>query len=136
MELGKLGVVYTISRGGGVMAVWPLSMVLFGELATATSIAGSLLVLIGLACSGLGVGGGERNNQAGAVAWAAVCAMSIAGYHLGYKAALLHGASPSACFALALGVSVSINLGRLGAAGRDELGGLARQRWRRLVMMG
>src|SRR4051812_11591036 len=53
MQIGKLGVVYTISRGGAVLAVWPLSIALFGEIATLPAIAGSVLVLAGLALSGL-----------------------------------------------------------------------------------
>jgi uncharacterized membrane protein len=139
MELGKLGVVYTISRGGAVLAVWPLSIALFGEIATVPAIAGSVLVLAGLALSGFGAGGSERGNQPGAVAWASACAMSIAAYHLAYRAALLHGANPSACFALSLGVSAAINLIRLVRANpgvHQEISALVRRRWPRLVMMG
>jgi len=62
MELGKLGVVYTISRGGAVLAVWPLSIALFGEVATATALAGSAVVVGGLALSGLG---GSRRGAGG-----------------------------------------------------------------------
>jgi uncharacterized membrane protein len=136
MELGKLGMVYTISRGGAVLAAWPLSIALFGERVTVPVIAGSALVLAGLALSGFGAGGSERGDRRGAVAWASACAMSIAGYHLAYKAALVHGVNPSACFALSLAVAGAINLGRLGAAGRSELGALVRRRGPRLVVMG
>lgn len=139
MELGTLGVVYTISRGGAVLAVWPLSIALFGEIATGPAIAGSVLVLAGLALSGFGAGGTGRGNQRGAVAWASACAMSIAGYHLAYKAALLHGVNPSACFALSLGVAASINLTRLLRVNPgvfQELGALVRRRWPRLLVMG
>jgi uncharacterized membrane protein len=139
MELGKLGVVYTISRGGAVLAVWPLSIALFDELATAPAMAGSALVMAGLALSGFGAGGGERGGERGAIGWASACAMSIAGYHLAYKAALLHGANPSACFALSLGVSATISIVRMGATNDGAigtLGALLRQRWPRLVIMG
>jgi uncharacterized membrane protein len=139
MELGKLGVVYTISRGGAVLAVWPLSMALFGEVATGPAMAGSVLVMAGLALSGFGAGGGGRGGERSAIAWAAACAMSIAGYHLAYKAALLHGANPSACFALSLAVSATISLARMGASGHGAfgaLGALLRRRWPRLVVMG
>ena len=47
MERGRLGVVYTVSRGGAVLAVWPLSIALFAEVATVPSLAGSVLVLAG-----------------------------------------------------------------------------------------
>jgi drug/metabolite transporter (DMT)-like permease len=207
MEIGKLGVVYTISRGGAVVAVWPLSIALFSEAATPPAIAGSLVVLAGLALSGLTAGRGGRpgtttagaagtvavtptaritaqptsqaptvrttpsptsqaptarasaqptspapaaptaartagtegaahRRPAGAVGWAIACAVSIAGYHLAYKASLDEGANPSACFALSLGVSAIINGVRLGAAGRRSLGALVRGRGPRLLLMG
>jgi drug/metabolite transporter (DMT)-like permease len=140
MELGKLGVVYTISRGGAVVAVWPLSIVLFAEAATATAIAGSVLVLAGIACSGLSAGGGEKAGRSGGIGWAVACAMSIAGYHLAYKAALEEGVNPSACFALSLAVSAMINGVRLAARGRrpdgEPLRELVRRWWPRLLLMG
>lgn len=149
MERGRLGVVYTISRGGAVLVVWPLSIALFGEDATLPALAGSAVVVGGLALSGLGAsrgGGGEREESGGrrgAVGWAVACAMSIAGYHLGYKAALREAVNPSACFALSLGVASAINGVRLaGARGRSgggaigEIGAILRRRWPRLVMMG
>jgi len=135
MELGKLGVVYTVSRGGAVLAVWPLSIALFGEVATLPAMAGSGLVLGGLVLSGLGRGGASRGVR-GAVAWAAACAMSIAGYHLTYKAALREGTNPSACFALSLGMSATLSLVRLRGGGRAALRPLVRRRWKRLLVMG
>jgi drug/metabolite transporter (DMT)-like permease len=146
MGLGRLGVVYTISRGGAVLAVWPLSIALFGEAATAAALAGSAVVVGGLALSGLGGSrGGSRGDDRGesagrraAVGWSVACAMSIAGYHLAYEAALREAVNPSACFALSLGVSAAINGVRLRGAGRGGagFGALVRQRWPRLVMMG
>lgn len=143
MGLGRLGVVYTISRGGAVLAVWPLSIALFGELATVPSIAGSAVVVGGLALSGLGGArggaGGERRDRRGAMGWAVACAMSIAGYHLAYTAALREAVNPSACFALSLGVSAVINglrLGRARGGGGEAIAGLVRRRWPRLVVMG
>lgn len=140
MELGRLGVVYTISRGGAVLVVWPLSIALFGEAATLSSIGGSAVVLAGLSLSGLGARRGGPSPSAGsaaraAIGWAVVCAMAIAGYHLAYTAALDRGANPSGCFAVALGVATAINASRLGAA-RAELMPLARQRWRQATVMG
>ena len=139
MELGKLGVVYTVSRGGAVLAVWPLSIALFAEAATGPAMAGSVLVLAGLALSGLGTGagrGGGRGDPQAALAWAAACAMSIAGYHLAYKAALREAANPSACFAVSLAVSAVISVVRLGGEGRRELRMVVRRRWPRMVLMG
>lgn len=137
MELGRLGVVYTISRGGAVLVVWPLSIVLYAELATAPSIAGSAVVLAGLTLCGFGASQIRNGtNQRAAVGWAIACAVSIAGYHLSYKAALREAVNPSACFALSLSVSALINVVRLRAAGRRALAALVRVRWPRLVLMG
>ncbi len=52
MERGRLGLVYTVSRGGAVLIVWPASIALYGEVATAAAIAGSAVVLVGLAICG------------------------------------------------------------------------------------
>jgi uncharacterized membrane protein len=145
MEHGRLGMVYTVSRGGAVLAVWPLSIALFAEAVTVPAMTGSALVLTGLAVSGLGtgrtgrtgvIGVTDRGNRRAAVGWAVACAMSIAGYHLAYKAALHEAANPSACFALSLAVSAAINVGRLGAGGRRAVGALARGRWPRLLVIG
>jgi drug/metabolite transporter (DMT)-like permease len=135
MQRGQLGVVYTISRGGAVLVVWPLSIALFSEPTTLPAIAGSLVVLAGLTLAGLG-GRDRRVGHRGAIGWAVACAVSIAGYHLAYKAALREAVNPSACFAASLGVSAAINVARLGGAGRAALGPLLRARWPRLLGMG
>jgi drug/metabolite transporter (DMT)-like permease len=145
MERGRLGVVYTVSRGGAVLVVWPLSIAMFAEVPTAPAMAGSAIVLAGLALSGLGggraaaterAGGTDQGNRRGAVGWAIACAVSIAGYHLAYKAALREATNPSACFALSLGVSAAINGSRLASGGRQAIGAVIRSRWPRLVVMG
>jgi drug/metabolite transporter (DMT)-like permease len=119
-----------------VLVVWPLSIALYAEIATVSSTAGSLLVLAGIALSGLGAGGNAQPGRREAIGWSAACAMSIAGYHLAYKAALREAVNPSACFALSLGLSAAINVARLGDAGRRAVAALARARWPRLVVMG
>lgn len=136
MQHGTLGVVYTISRGGAVLAVWPLSIALFAEHPTPTGVAGSLSVLAGLALSGLGARSAARPVARGTTSWAVACALSIAGYHLAYKAALSEATNPSACFALALAVSAAIHVTRLGRAGRAQVTALMRQRGPRLLAMG
>lgn len=136
MDLGKLGLVYTVSRGGAVLVVWPVSIALFAEAATLPAMVGSALVLVGLALSGLGARRDGRGNVTGAVTWAVACAASIAGYHLAYKAALREAVNPSACFAVSLGVSAALNLARLGGGGRQGLRALIRRRWPRLLVIG
>jgi drug/metabolite transporter (DMT)-like permease len=134
---GALGPVYTISRGGAIVLVWPLSIVAYGERLTVASAIGSMIVVAGLACaSRSGPATPDRTADRSALAWSVVCAASIAGYHLSYKAALREGGSPSAVFALALLLASLINVVRLGSHGRSAARVLAAQRWHRLLLMG
>jgi uncharacterized membrane protein len=136
LDLGRLGAVYTVSRGGAVLVVWPLSTVLFAEVATLTSTIGSAVVLLGLGLSSLGgTTAGNRAHRAG-IAWAVACAASIAGYHLCYKAALLGGGNPSATFAVSLSLSALISIARIGRPGRQILGSVLASRFLRIALMG
>ena len=134
LEKGPLGAVYTVSRGGAVLVVWPLSIILFHEIVTATSAGGSLLVLGGLVLCGVGAHGvrGAKGGVSG-VSWAVLCAISIAGYHLSYKAALQTGGASSATFAVSLSLSALISVLRID---RRELRAVFARRWPRLVLMG
>lgn len=136
MERGRLGPVYTVSRGGAVLLVWPLSIVLFGELVTASSSTGSAIVLGGLILAGLGAHRHGGAGQGSGIGWAAACAASIAGYHLAYKAALQAGGSASATFAVSLAGAAIIRIGWLGRDGRAALAGVVRARWPRVLLMG
>lgn len=137
LDRGKLGPVYTISRGGAVLVVWPLSIVLFTELVTPLSASGSALVLLGLVMCGVGAhGAGKRDGKPSGVGWASLCAISIAGYHLAYKAALLTGANGSASFAVSLGLSAILSVIRLGRDGRAALVTVVRTRLPRAALMG
>lgn len=136
LEAGPLGAVYTISRGGAVLVVWPASIGLFDETVTWTSGTGSAVVLGGLILSGIGAHGATGGKARAGVAWAIACAVSIAGYHLAYKAALEHGGSPSATFAVSLGLSAVISIARLGGAGRRAFVDVLSTRTPRIVLMG
>jgi uncharacterized membrane protein len=139
LAAGPLGPVYTISRGGALVLVWPLSVAAFGELVTIPALAGSAIVLAGLALSSAGLprrASPDPSARGGALAWAVTCAAAIAGYHLAYKAALGAGGSPSAVFAVALAVATAINLARLGAEGRRVTAAITRTRAPRVLLMG
>lgn len=139
LEIGPLGPVYTVSRGGAVLAVWPLSIALYDELVTWTSSIGSAVVLLGLVFAGLGahgIGSGAAKTDRSGVAWAAACAVSIAGYHLAYKAALRTGGASSATFAVSLGLAALLSVVRLGGEGRAALAALVRARMWQVVRMG
>lgn len=109
LDRGPLGSVYTVTRGGAMVIAWPISVALLGESMTAASIAGTVLVLAGVACSG----GGIALPRA-ALGWSMFCAFAIAGYHLAYKQALATGGSAPAVFAVSLGIATLINVLRLG----------------------
>jgi len=132
---GALGPMYTISRGGAIVLVWPLSVIAYGESVVLTSVVGSAIVLGGLVLSSTGASSSRRTDRS-ALAWAIACAASIAGYHLAYKAALRCDGNPSAVFALALALASAINVARLGREGRRVAAALVRTRTWRVVMMG
>jgi uncharacterized membrane protein len=135
LERGRLGVVYTVSRGGAILVVWPVSIALFGEHVTTPAAIGSAVVIAGLTLSSMGTRD-ARAAGGGALAWACTCAVAIAGYHLAYKAALREGGSASAVFACSLAVASAINLLRLGTAGRAVVAELLRTRLPRIALMG
>jgi uncharacterized membrane protein len=139
LTAGPLGPVYTISRGGALVLVWPISVAAFAERVTLPALAGSAIVLAGLALSSAGLPrrpAADPAARGGALAWAVVCAAAVAGYHLAYKAALAAGGSPSAVFAVALAVATAINLARLGAEGRRVTAAITRMHARRVLLMG
>ncbi len=138
LERGPLGPIYTISRGGAVIVVYPLSVLLFREAVTLPSLVGSGLVLLGLVLSGLRRRGPAdgRTMVPTATAWAVACAFAIATYHLAYKAALDAGGASSAVFAVSLSFATAINLVRTGPAGRRVIGALLGASWPRVILMG
>ncbi len=130
LDRGPLGPTYTISRGGAIVLVYPISIALFGEGVTLASATGSAVVFGGLALAGSRTGD-HRDLTGRGLAWALACVASIAGYHLAYKASLHAGGNPSAVFALALAVATAINALR----SRDVVA-YARERLGRVVVMG
>lgn len=131
LSLGPLGPVYTLSRGGAVILVWPISVWVWHEPVHVLSIVGSAMLLVGLACAGA-----ERGTSRRAVQWALLCAGFIAAYHLAYKAALQAHGEPSAVFAISLGFASVINLLRLGATGRAAAKTMLQKRGWRLISIG
>lgn len=100
----KYGVVYTIARGGAMLIVWPAGALLLHEPLSARGALGACIVGIGLF---LVAGGHTRaGSQRGGRTFAALCAASIAGYHLCYDRALAAGAREGPLFAVALVVAL------------------------------
>lgn len=126
LERGALGTVYTVSRGGAIVVAFPLSVALLHEHLDGFGVAGAVIVLAGIALSG-----SPRAANRAAVAWAVVCAIAIAGFHLAYKASLNAGGSSSAVFAVALAVATGLNALRI-----RGVAAVVRVRWPRIVTIG
>lgn len=112
LSRAPLGAVYTVVRGGALLVVWPVSVLVLGERLTAARILGTLLVLLGLASAG-----SPRGTKGRAMLVAALCACFVGGYHLAYKVALSEGGRPEIVTALSLTIAALVNLGRARAAG-------------------
>jgi len=126
LDRGPLGTVYTVSRGGAIVVIYPISIALLHEHVSALAIAGSAVVLAGVVLTGM-----PKAANRSALAWASVCAVAIAGYHLAYKLALESGGSSSAVFAVALAVATGLNAARV-----RGVTGVLRARTGRIVLMG
>jgi drug/metabolite transporter (DMT)-like permease len=105
-----LGSAYGLSRGLGLLLVWPASHLIFGEALGAQDIAGVSLLAGGLFTLAQGA------PSLRGVALAALCGATIAIYPLSYKQALSVGVDPYALYAASLGLSVPGQLVALGPA--------------------
>jgi len=104
LRLLPLGTAYGLSRGAGLLLIWPFSIALFAEPLTAPTLAGALLLSLGLFL--LITRAGSRLG----LVMAALCALTIAAYPLAYKQALVHGVAPFSLFAISLAISLPVQL--------------------------
>lgn len=102
-----LGPVYTTVRGGALVVVWPVSILLLGERVSITVVGGTLLVILGLVATGLGDRGAGNTMRLG---WAIVCAVFVGAYQIAYKLGLATGGAPTAMNAISLATAASINV--------------------------
>ncbi|WP_254614612.1 MULTISPECIES: EamA family transporter [unclassified Myxococcus] len=105
LHRAPLGLAYTVSRGGAMLLVWPVSVLALGEPISAWTVTGAVVLGGGLAVMHLSRPTGPA---ASGVAWAALSAVAIAGYHLSYKMALSDGAQPPALFTTGLLVALPV----------------------------
>ncbi|WP_240359042.1 EamA family transporter [Pyxidicoccus trucidator] len=105
LKQAPLGLAYTVSRGGAMLLVWPVSVLWLGEAVSVWMVSGAALLGVGLVVMNLSRPSGPA---ATGVAWAALAAVCIAGYHLAYKLALGEGAQPPALFATGLLVALPV----------------------------
>jgi drug/metabolite transporter (DMT)-like permease len=105
LKQAPLGLAYTVSRGGAMLLVWPVSVLWLGEAVSGWMVAGAVLLGVGLMVMNLTR---PTGSAATGVAWAALAAVCIASYHLAYKLALGEGAQPPALFATGLLVALPV----------------------------
>jgi uncharacterized membrane protein len=124
LSLAPLGPVYTVVRGGALVIVWPVSVLLLDERLTAWRVAGTALVALGLASTGAG----ERKTaapgtevRARGIALAALCACFTGGYHLAYKVSLSSGAAPEIVVSVSLAIAALVNLAHVGGLRRRKI---------------
>ncbi len=103
-----LGTAYGVSRGLGLLLVWPLSMVLMGEVASPADLVGAGLLSTGLFA--LTSGSPSRRGLIAAFS----CALSVAAYPVAYKQALVVGVAPFVLFAASIALAVPMQLVMLG----------------------
>ncbi|MCP3162946.1 EamA family transporter [Myxococcus qinghaiensis] len=126
LSRAPLGLAYTVSRGGAMLLVWPVSVLALGESVSAWTVTGAVVLGGGLGVMHLSR---PRGRAASGVAWAALSAVAIAGYHLSYKLALSEGAQPPALFTTGLLVALPVLL--LERSRQMGWAGLQREAWSR-----
>ncbi|MBX3228633.1 MAG: EamA family transporter [Labilithrix sp.] len=115
---GTLGTVYTVSRGGALLVVWPISVLLLGEELTPFRAGGTMLVIAGLAGVGFSSSRATAGPASSGFAIAALTGLFIGGYNLAYKRALAGGVSAATSNAVSLGLAAAINVALVGRARR------------------
>jgi drug/metabolite transporter (DMT)-like permease len=114
LERAPLGVAYTIARGGAIVAVWPISILWLGEPVDAPGVLALVAIALGLGATSWPQRGTAVAGGGSGLVFAALCAVSIAGYHVCYKCSLARGASPAALYATSLEEALAANLAALG----------------------
>lgn len=109
-----LGTAYGVSRGGGLLVTWPLSIAFTGEPFTAVGALGAALVSAGLLSMVTGRAGPHLR-------WALGCALAIGLYPLAYQAALRRGAPEALLFSASLSVALPLQVLMLGPDARERL---------------
>ncbi len=104
-----LGAAYAVSRGGGQLVTWPISVLWFGERAGFASLASAATVVVGLFLRA------RPPLSTSGLAWALACALTIGTYPLTYQVALATGAPPFVLFSLSLLLSLPLQFVALGA---------------------
>ncbi len=118
---------YGVSRGLGVLLVWPLSAFFLSEQVSVLSLVGAALLSFGLFVQMRSL------PRSSGLVYAVVCALTISMYPLAYKRAIRTGISPYVLFSLSLAMAIPAQLLMLGSARLQRIRSAAGAHWRFLV---
>ena len=132
LEVAPLGLAYSVSRGTGLLWVWPLAVVFQHERVSAIGVVASGLVLGGV------VTAGSRPNElrlSRGAGWALLAGVGAGFSNPCIRQSLLEGADPLQVFAFSLGLGLIPAVLLLGV-GPGALAKLAVSRWKTLGLAG
>ena len=132
LEVAPLGLAYSVSRGTGLLWVWPLAVVFQAEQVSALGVVASALVLVGVVTAGSRPG--ELKLQRGA-GWALVAGLGGGFSNPCIRQALVEGADPFQVFAGSLGLGLVPAVAALRVGARPLLR-LAVSRWKTIGLAG
>jgi drug/metabolite transporter (DMT)-like permease len=140
LSRAPLGSVYVVVRGGALIVVWPISVLVLGEQITGVRALGALLVVLGLMATGAAEISPPRRPALAEVrsglAVAAICALFVGGYHVAYKLALSAGGRPEGVVAVSLTSASALNIATLGRQRRPVVAQAVRAQPVRIVSGG
>jgi drug/metabolite transporter (DMT)-like permease len=103
-----LGTAYGLTRGGGQLVTWPVSVMWMGERAGPVAVLGASVLI-----AGLWMRVRAPFDRVG-LGWSALCAVAIGFYPISYKMALHTGSPPFVLFAASMALSLPLQWLALG----------------------
>ncbi len=132
LEVAPLGLAYAVSRGTGLLWVWPLAVLFQNERVSAPAVVASALVVVGVVLAGSRASELRLARGAG---WALLAGLGGGFSNPCIRQALIEGADPLQVFAFSLGLGLVPAVLMLGV-GLRPLGRLAVDRWKSLGLAG
>ena len=132
LEVAPLGLAYSVSRGTGLLWVWPLAVVFQHERVSAVGLLASALVALGVITAGSRPGELRLGRGAG---WALLAGIGGGFSNPCIRQSLIEGADPPQVFAVSLGLGLIPAVVSL-RVGARPLARLALGRWRTVGLAG
>lgn len=122
LSKGDLGITYGVSRGAALLLVWPLGLLVFGDVPSVASLVATLLLVLGMVLCQAKTAEGARSMSLG---WTLATGLSVGVYHTAYKGAARAGADAASAFTCAIAIALPLLWLGLGADVRTD----ARRAW-------